>query len=91
MLVCWPCSRRLGPVDRCIGHLTEVGWPVQWSVGLGCRGRAGAVPRSWRRCGASGVRVGSDRCFTGTGIPAFTREKSSQITQLLISFVVTVW
>ena len=43
MLVCWPCSRRLGPVDRCIGHLTEVGWPVQWSVGLGCRGRG------WRR------------------------------------------
>jgi len=25
------------------------------------------------------------RCFTGTGIPAFTREKSSQITQLLIT------
>ena len=39
VLVCWPCSRRLGPLDRRIGHLTEVGWPVQWSVGLGCRGR----------------------------------------------------
>ena len=34
---------------------------------------------------------GSGRCFMGTGIPAFTREKSSQITQLLISFAVTVW
>ena len=34
---------------------------------------------------------GSGRCFTGTGIPAFTRKKSSQITQLLISFAVTVW
>jgi len=37
------------------------------------------------------VRVGMGKCFTGTGIPAFTREKSSQVTQLLISFVVTVW
>ena len=31
------------------------------------------------------VRVGSGKCFTGTGIPAFTREKSSQITQLTIT------
>jgi len=37
------------------------------------------------------VRVGAGRCFTGTGIPAFTREISSQVTQLLTSFVVTVW
>ena len=38
------------------GHNLTLGWPVQWSVGLGRRGRgwrAGAVPRSWRRCGAS--------------------------------------
>ena len=57
VLVCRPCSRHLGPVDRCIGHLTGVGWPVQWSVRLGrCGWRAGAVPRSWRRRGASGVR-----------------------------------
>ena len=27
------------------------------------------------RVNASRVRVGSGRCFTGTGIPAFTREK----------------
>ena len=55
----FPCI--LGPVDRCIGHLTEVGWPVQWCVGLGYRGRgwrAGAVPRSWRRCGASELCAG---------------------------------
>ena len=40
------------------------------------------------RVDAPRVRVGSGRCFTGTGIPAFTREKSSQVTH---SFVVTVW
>jgi len=34
--------------------------------------------------------VGSGIYFTGTGIPAFTRDKSSQVTQLLISFVITV-
>ena len=41
----FPCI--LGPVDRYIGHLTEVGWPVQWSVGLGCRGQGWRA--GWRR------------------------------------------
>jgi len=47
------------PKRQALGHLTEVGWPVQWSVGLGRCGWgwwAGAVPRSWRRREASGVR-----------------------------------
>ena len=35
------------------------------------------------RVDAPRVRVGSGRFFTGTGIPAFTREKSYQVTQLL--------
>jgi len=43
------------------------------------------IPDPTRPVPAGTGRVGSGKCFTGTGIPAFTCEKSSQITQLLIT------